>query len=330
MKDGCMSTIEPPDAMAEPWDPAAPGSPLAPAQRAPTPIVPGGSIAGRSLAAVVAIMTFLAALTAGAVMMVVSSASDWQSAVGREITIQVRPAAGRDIEADVAAAIAVARGAPGIADVRAYTKEESEKLVEPWLGSGLTLNDLPIPRMIVVKLDPDITPDFTSLRAALAARVPSASLDDHRGWIDRMRDMADTAIAAGIAILVLVVVVTVLSVTFATRGAMATNRPIVEVLHYVGATDSFVASQFQRHFLILGFKGGAIGGGAALALFAILQAANRWLSDTAGGEETAALFGSFSVGVAGYVVILALIVLMALVTAATSRRTVNQTLEAID
>ncbi len=72
----------------------------------------------------------------------------------------------------------------------------------------------------------------------------------------------------------LVVIVTVLSVTFATRGAMATNRPIVEVLHYVGATDGFVASQFQRHFLLLGFKGGAIGGGIALLLFGILGAAS--------------------------------------------------------
>ena len=96
--------------------------------------------------------------------------------------------------------------------------------------------------------------------------------------------MAETAVAVGVAILALVVVVTVLSVTFATRGAMATNRPIVEVLHYVGATDGFVAGQFQRHFLILGFKGGAIGGGGALVLFGILGAANAWVSSSAGGR----------------------------------------------
>ena len=128
----------------------------------------------------------------------------------------------------------------------------------------------------------------------------------------------------------LVLVVTVLSVTFATRGAMATNRPIVEVLHYVGATDGFVASQFQRHFLILGFKGGAIGGGAAIVLFGVLQAMNAWLTGTAGGDEAAALFGSLSIGVAGYLAILGQIVLMALVTALASRHTVNRTLETID
>ena len=325
-----MSTIERAKATAEPWDVGAPASSRVLAQRTPTPIVPSGSIAGRSLTAVVAILTFLAALTAGAVMMLVGSASEWQSAVGREITIQVRPVSGRDIEADVGAAIAAARGMPGVAAVRAYSKQESEDLVEPWLGSGLALGELPIPRMIVVKLASGMTPDFAALRSTLAAQVPSASLDDHRGWIDRMRAMAETAVAVGIAILVLVVAVTVFSVTFATRGAMAANRPIVEVLHYVGATDSFVASQFQRHFLILGFKGGAIGGGAALVLFGILAAVNAWVAGTPGGEEAAALFGNFSVGAAGYLAILALIVLMAVVTAYASRRTVNQTLMTIE
>jgi cell division transport system permease protein len=174
------------------------------------------------------------------------------------------------------------------------------------------------------------SPNFVGLRRALAATVPSASLDDHRGWIDRMRAMAETAVAAGVAILVLVIAVTVLSVTFATRGAMATNRPIVEVLHYVGATDGFVAKQFQRHFLMLGFKGGAIGGGAAIVLFGTLGAVNAWLTGTAGGDEFLALFGSAAMGIAGYLAILTQIVLMAVVTALASRHTVNQTLKNID
>jgi cell division transport system permease protein len=299
-------------------------------QRPPTPIVPSGSIAGRSLTAVVAIMTFLAALATGTVTMVMSAASDWQTDVAREVTIQVRPVSGRDLEADVRAAVALARATEGITDVRAYTKEESAQLVEPWLGSGLQLSDLPIPRMVVVKLASGGAPNFADLRKQLADQVPSASLDDHRGWIARMRTMADTAVIAGLVMLVLVIVVTVLSVTFATRGAMATNRPTIEVLHYIGATDKFVAGQFQRHFLVLGLKGGAIGGGVAMALFGLLQALDTWLAGTAGGDEMTALFGSLSIGPAGYVAILVLIALMAIVTAWASRRTVGQTLQTVD
>src|SRR5262245_15171552 len=61
-------------------------------------IVPADSIAGRALLAVIAIMTFLAALTIGAVVLVRSAAGEWQSDVSREVTIQVRPAEGRDTE----------------------------------------------------------------------------------------------------------------------------------------------------------------------------------------------------------------------------------------
>jgi cell division transport system permease protein len=330
MKDGCMSTTNPIETMIEPWDDIDPAAALDRAPRGSASIVPSSSIAGRSLTAVVAIMTFLAALTTGAAMLVVSTANDWQADVGREVTIQVRPAAGRDIEADVGKAVATARAASGIADVSAYSKEQSEKLVEPWLGAGLHLDDLPIPRMIVVKLAPGVTPNFAALRQALANQVPTASLDDHRGWMERMRTMAGTAVICGLAVLGLVIAVTMLSVTFATRGAMATNRPIVEVLHYVGATDSFVASQFQHHFLLLGLKGGAIGGGAAIVLFGCAEAARAWLAGTPSGDEAAALFGSLSIGVKGYVAIVIQIVVMAVVTALVSRYTVNRTLETID
>jgi cell division transport system permease protein len=324
-----MSTSEPFDTMARSWRERDAAAAIV-ARRGPTAIVPSDTIAGRSLTAVVAIMTFLAALAAGAAMLVAGAASDWQSDVAREVTIQVRPAPGRDLDADVAAATGVVRQAPGIADVRAYSRKESAELVEPWLGSGITLGDLPIPRIVVVKLLPGGNANFADLRKALAAQVPGASLDDHRGWIDRMRTMAETAVAAGMVVLALVIAVTVLSVTFATRGAMATNRPTIEVLHYVGATDGFVASQFQRHFLVLGLKGGAIGGGAAMALFGILQAADAWLIGTPGGEEASALFGSLAIGPAGYIAMFVVIVLMALVTAVASRRTVGHTLENIE
>src|ERR1700742_3065071 len=116
--------------------------------RGETPIVPKRSIAGRSLVAVVAIMTFLASLTTGAVMLVRASAVEWQADVAREVTIQVRPVSGKDTEAEVARATELARAVAGVGEVRAYSKDESARLLEPWLGSGLSLDELPVPRMI--------------------------------------------------------------------------------------------------------------------------------------------------------------------------------------
>jgi cell division transport system permease protein len=292
--------------------------------------VPRNSISGRALIAVVAIMTFLASLTTGAVMLVSVAAGEWQSDVAREVTIQVSPAPSRDLDATVAKAASVARAFPGIGDVQAYSKEESSKLLEPWLGSALSLDELPVPRLIVVKIASGAVPDIPQLRQILAEQVPGASLDDHRGWIDRMRTMAGTAVAAGVTVLLLVIAATMLSVTFATRGAMAINKPVIEVLHFIGARNGFIAGHFQRHFLLLGLQGGAVGGGAAVVVFALAGLISRWFTGTAGGDQTEALFGSFSIGFSGYMAVLAQVVLIAVVTAVTSRHTVNHTLEMIE
>lgn len=290
-------------------------------------IVPKSTIAGRALVAVVAIMTFLASLTTGSVMLVRASANEWQADVAREVTIQIRPMAGRDMEADVRGAITLARGIPGIGDVRAYSKEESGRLLEPWLGAGVTLEELPLPRLIVVRADGE--PDLAQLRRQLTERIPGATLDDHRAWIDRMRTMARTAVVGGLVILLLVLTATMLSVTFATNGAMATNRPIIEVLHFIGAKDSFIASHFLRHFLVLGLKGGALGGGMAVLVFAAVQFASGWFTGTASGDQLTALFGSFSLGLLGYAAVLAQIFVTAAVAALASQRTVNRTLASI-
>jgi cell division transport system permease protein len=298
--------------------------------RTESPIVPKRSIAGRALVAVVAIMTFLASLTTGAVMLVESSAADWQSDVAREATIQVRPVEGRDLDADVARAVEIARAFPGVEDVRPYSKEESARLLEPWLGGVLALDSLPVPRMIVVRLASGGRVDLAPLRQSLASQIAPASLDDHRAWIDRMRAMARTTVAGGIGLLILMLVATVLSVIFATRGAMATNRPIVEVLHFIGARSGFIASQFQRHFLLLGLEGGLIGGGLAMVLFGLCGIAAGVGAGTAAADQVSVLFGSFTLGWSGYLAIAAQVVLIAVVTAVVSRRTVNRTLETVE
>src|SRR5260370_40720142 len=99
-----------------------------------SPIVPRASISGRALVAVVAIMTFLASITTGAVLLVSASAAEWQSEVASEITIQVRPAAGRDLDRDAAAATEAMRTQPGIPGTRPFTGGESATLLRPCLS----------------------------------------------------------------------------------------------------------------------------------------------------------------------------------------------------
>jgi cell division transport system permease protein len=293
-------------------------------------IVPRDSIAGNALASVVAIMTFLAAVTSGGVAMVIASANGWQAEVSREMTIQVRPMANRDIEADIARAQQLAKATPGVASVHAYSREESSRLLEPWLGSGVSFEDLPVPRMIAVQISQGASVDTASLSRSLAQQVASARLDDHRVGISRMRGVAKAAIAAGMGVLLLVLAATVLSVAFATRGAMSSNRAIVEVLHFVGAKEAYIASQFQRHFLGLGLKGGALGGIAAVLSLMLIRRISDLFLGTGEVDATAMMVNRFAMGFTGYLVVAAEVGLIAAVTALTSRQVVIHTLRHIE
>ena len=295
-----------------------------------SPIVPRASIAGRALVAVVAIMTFLASITTGTVLLVSASAAEWQSDVASEITIQVRPQAGRDVDRDATAAAETIRTQNGIVEVRPLGREEAAKLLEPWLGSGLSLDELPVPRVIIARLAPGTTLDLASLRQRVTQVAPSASVDDHRAWIERMRAMSGATVLAGVGILVLVIIATIISVSFATRGAMAANRPIVEVLHFVGAGDRYIADRFFRHFLLLGLEGGVIGGGAAMFGFGFSESVAGWFSGTPVGDQFAALLDTFSLRASGYLVLAVQAVFIAAITAWASRRTLFGTLDDIE
>ncbi len=291
-----------------------------------TPLVPADSVAGRALGIVIAIMTFLAALTAGFAIVLSDASHQWRGAVATEMTIQVSPRASRDIEADAAKAAEIAASFPGVGEARAFSRAQSEELLTPWLGAGLDLSQLPVPRMIVVRRDQDKKLDEIGLRAALDAALPNAVLDNHGAWMQRLDTMAQVVVGAAGGIFLLVLTAMGLAVGFATRGAMAGNREIIETLHYVGAADGFIARQFQLHFLRLGLRGGAVGGGAAIALFLALGFFSRQWATSAGGEQAEALFGAFSLGWGGLGVIAAISVGVALLAGFMSRQIVYRSL----
>ena len=155
--------------------------------------------------------------------------------------------------------------------------------------------------------------DLATLRKALASAVPQADLDDHRIWAARLGAMADAVVILAAALFALMIVAMGTAIGFATRGAMAGNREIVEVLHLVGASNAFIAREFQAHFRRLGLRGAMIGGLAAIAFFAIASLLSFWWAHSPGGEEIAAMFGSFALRSSGY---LALVVVCAAVTLA--------------
>src|ERR1700734_607006 len=293
------------------------------------PLIPRDSVAGRALVVVIAIMTFLACLTAGGALLVADASQAWRSDVLREATIQVKSRAGDDVESLVAKAVAIATKSPDVESVHALSRAESEKLLEPWLGTGLDLSQLPVPRVIAVQLGGQGSEGPATLRSALASAVPQADLDDHRMWATRLGAMADGVVILAAALFLLMIVAMGTAIGFATRGAVAANREVVEVLHLVGASNAFIAREFQAHFRRLGFRGAFIGGLAAIAFFAVASLLSFWWAHSPGGEEIAAMFGSFTLRSLGYFALVVVCAAVTLLTGLLSREIVMRHLQSL-
>jgi len=305
------------------------------AQRVPglrplAPVVPKAGVASQALILVIAIMSFLACVTVGAVSLVNKSAATWQSQIAREATIQIRPADNMDMETALEDALAIASSFDGVREARIIDRAETVALLEPWLGSGLGLDELPVPRLVVVTIDDTSPPDFVQLRSVIKEAIPAASLDDHRAWVDRLVGMARTTTLIGVSVLALVLAALVLTVIFATRGAMSGNHAIIEVLHFIGAEAGYIARQFQTRFLFSGIWGGLAGGGAAALVFLVVSWWSARNIITPQGEQASAFFGDFAIGAGAYGGVVAVIALVGVLTALTTRITVLAMLHDID
>lgn len=283
-------------------------------------IVPPASIAGNALTVVIAIMTFLACLTGGGVYMVNQSANAWVDDIASEITIELDPLDTADIEKKMTLVALFLAKQRGVTRVKPLSAEDSAKLLEPWLGSTAALSALPIPRLIAVEIDRSSPPDIDLIKNALTQNFEGVTLDDHRRWQSEIKLITRSTALGGLAVLGLVAAATIAVIVSATRSAMASNRAIIEVLHFVGANERFISSEFERHFLGLGVRAGLVGAFAAAIAFLLLPFMMHLLGGGAVTEaETRRLLGSGELDIGGYLLLVVIVFVVAALCMLTSR-----------
>ncbi len=293
-------------------------------------IMPDSGVTGHTLTIVMTIMCYLACLALGALILIHTAIFNWTSDITRQVTVVVHPTEGTDIEVEIQKAVDVLLETQGITSINTLSLDDAAALLEPWLGSGDLISELPIPRLIEVGIDREAQPDLDALGLRLSAEVTGASLDTHRRWQQQLVRMAGTLRLIGYSVLFLISFTTVAIIVYATRAAMYSNRDIVEVLHLVGAEDRFIASQIQRHFLKLGLKGGLIGAVAGAITFTVL---NLWIeSESSGGLDgalDAMATGSYGFSFVSYLLLLLIPLVATLISLVTARLAVIHILNEI-
>ncbi len=230
-----------------------------------TPLLPVTDGRDGGLVFTVAVLAFIACLAVIAALAADRAAQGWTSDLSASVTLQVRPKGGdTGPEAAARAAEAVA-GVKGVVEARALDRKSAEALLEPWLGKDNIPQDLPLPQLVTVDLDPKAPASLASLNAALATAHLDASVDDRQRWMSDVRRAADLVRLAAVVACLILAAAAGSVIAFATRQGLAARRDVVEVLHLCGAEDQFVANLFMGRFAVLALQASAYGALAAAA-----------------------------------------------------------------
>ena len=219
------------------------------------------------LPALVAAMSFLAALALAGVLAAAGLAQHWQQGAAAALTVQVP-----DPETDgrLGRVLAALLAAPGVVEARALEVQELEALLRPWLGSGEGRIALPLPAVVAVRIAraDGAEPDLAALRVKLQTAASGTLMESEDAWARRLAVLARSLQASAALAMGVVGFVAVAVVMVATRAGLAMRREAIEIVHGLGGTDGFIAGSFARRAMRLAASGGAAG--AVLALPVLL------------------------------------------------------------
>ncbi len=288
----------------------------------PTPnsMLPLRSKQDGALFFVIAIIVFLACVSALITRATFVSAANWRADLNGAMTVQIKNA--KDQDTKVARAAQVLRSIAGVSEVIVYDRTHATALLEPWLGKGNIPDDLPLPVIIAVQLTPQAPASKDVITFALRASDIRAEVDDHRRWSAEMNSATGFLQVFSLTALALLVSTAIAVTGFATRANLAARREVVNTLHLAGAFDGFIAAQFERRFGAMGFRAGIAG--AALA--ALIVGAAQLMA----GDGSGLLLPVFRLDPVGFGLLVLAPVLTAFSGALTARLTVLSNLKEQD
>ncbi|HEY2659243.1 MAG TPA: ABC transporter permease [Caulobacteraceae bacterium] len=241
-------------------------------KRRAAPLLPPRDSRDRVLVFVVAVLSFLACLSVLGSLGADRAARGWGGQLTGSATVVVRPQGDETADAAAARAAETLAGVKGVIEASALEPAKASALLKPWLGDETVLDDLPIPRLVSVDLDPKTPAGADAMNKALKAAGVDATVDDHSLWLKDVIRAGVIARAAAVGVAALLALAAIAVIILATSASLATRGDLVSVLHLAGAEDGFIAGLFQARFAGLAFRSGLIGGAAAAMIGAVARA----------------------------------------------------------
>lgn len=224
--------------------------------------------------AVVAIMTFAMILVAAAGLALANASSAISSAAEHKFVVQLPSAS----DADMTRTVATLRSVEGVRAVEAISEQEMRETLEQWLGDAASSEDLPIPALATVELDPGADP--AHLAGAVRTVQPGATVTSEGAELQPLLRTIQALQVVAVGLVLLMAAANGAAIVLAARGALDTHRSTVEIMHGIGATDRQVTRLFVRKIGIDAVAGSLAG--AALAAVVLLVVGSRLAAAASG------------------------------------------------
>lgn len=217
-----------------------------------------------------ALMTFLCLLSVTASMSLTRMADRWTTGLENTLTVEIPNS---DDQAVLTAKVLSAlRTAPGIKSAKLMDQNDMNELLKPWLGSAAeSMKDLPLPALITIELKTRTDKVVGTINRVVQEAAPTAQIDAHEQWLTDLLRFTGTLKLVAILIMLAIGLVTSLTVAGAVRSRMAIHHTELELLHIMGADDSYITGQFQRYIYWLAGKGVLLGFIICMALVAVIE-----------------------------------------------------------
>ena len=218
----------------------------------------------RFLPWLIAFMTFLAALSVASLLMLKQISNVFEYNNHDTMTIQIPTNDSKESNLKNSdRLLAALKKTDGVIITKRFTSIEVKQLLKPWLGDTLGTDTIPLPQIIDIKIDRNSGLTAEKITDLLTLITPGVTVDDHSLWLESLVDALRSTELIALGIVFLITLATIGTVVFTTRTGMGIHQQTIEVLHFVGAHDEFIARQFATRAFIVGLQGGV--GGILLA-----------------------------------------------------------------
>ncbi len=221
-------------------------------------LLPEGRLAG-PMPWVIAIMTFLTVLAAGAGLALGNAASGLGDQLAGKLTIQIVEPNPDSRDRQTRTVLAELAQLGSVAQATRVDEARMRELLSPWLGQDGLDPDLPVPSLIDVSLRANDARLISELTATVKAIAPSARVDAHAQWLGPLQGLLSTLRWLSVALVALMAATMAAAVVLAARTALVTHRSTIDIMHLMGATDVQVARLFQRRAALDALFGSLLG-----------------------------------------------------------------------